>query len=319
MNVKTRLEQFCEHRKLLIGGFCREARISNSYFSNVKGEMGIAIKGKIKEAFPDLNIDWLITGVGDMLNPPTVQAATMAPYPAPNITTGDVTGNGNSFVAGNNNTVQPTPEVIVAEVAPSGEVVPIKQPVIVPDKIVRDPNTDVLEWVSDTGSTLVNKFNIARIWHNTDFIISMNNSAMAPALYQNELVFLKEFAEGSEIIDGEIYGIETRSRGILIRFLYNDDDAYITRPKNTREYSMIRIPKEQVIRLYEPVFHGATHLSSIPDTEGEMAKQISQQDKYISSLIDQVGASVGEIIKQGARTDRLIEQNAELIKKIIEK
>jgi hypothetical protein len=111
---------------------------------------------------------------------------------------------------------------------------------------------------------------------------------------------LKPFAEDSEIIDGEIYGIETKARGILIRFLYDDGDYYLTRPKNTREFGDIRILKTDVINKYHIVFHGSTHLSSLPDNEGEMAKQLGQQSEYISSLI-------GQLDKAGTRQDRLIE------------
>jgi hypothetical protein len=135
----------------------------------------------------------------------------------------------------------------------------------------------------------------------------MDNNAMAPALYQNELVFLKPFAEDSEIIDGEIYGIETKARGILIRFLYDDGDYYLTRPKNTREFGDIRILKADVIKKYHIVFHGSTHLSSLPDNEGEMAKQLGQQREYISSLIGEVGKAISEVSKSGERVDRLID------------
>lgn len=271
MSVKERLEQFCEYRGISIGAFCREAKISNSYFSNVKGPMGTSIRGKIKKAYEDLNITWLITGEGDMLN--TTQAAVMSPYPIEN----------------------------VEEVAQPSAVATIEQPPIVPDKVVRDPNITVLEWVDSRESDhSQSAFNIASIVKRTKCVVQMNNNAMASALYQNEYVFLKPFAEDSEIIDGEIYGIETRARGILIRFVYDDGDYYLTRPKNTREYGDIRIAKREVVERYHIVFHGSTHLSSIPDNEAEMTKQLETQSEYITSLICQLD-------KAGNRHDRLID------------
>lgn len=144
-----------------------------------------------------------------------------------------------------------------------------------------------------------NEFNIASILRRTKFVIQMNNSAMSPTLYQNEYVFLKPFASTSEIIDGEIYGIETASRGVLIRFLYNDGDCYLARPKNTREFGDLRIPKDGA-NLFHIVFHGSPHLSSLPDNEGEMVEQLSRQGDYITSLIEEVG-------KAGQRVDRLID------------
>lgn len=299
MSVKSRLEQYCEHRKLSIGGFCREARISNSYFSNVKGEMGIAIKGKIKEAYPDLNIDWLQTGEGEMLKVP----ATVTMF---NPTSEDAQAAGENIDL----SIVPTElvdkirEEVIAEMETSGEVVPIEQPPLVPDKIVRDPNIEVLDWVNDPDNDRSrNAFNFASILRRTKFIIEMDNNAMAPSIYQRDHIFLKPFAEKSEIIDGEIYGIETESHGLLIRFLYDDGDYYLARPKNTREFGDIRIPKIEdgkPTKKYHIVYRGSTHLSSLPDNEGDMAKQLGQQSEYISSLI-------GQLDKAGTRQDRLIE------------
>lgn len=306
MNVKTRLEQFCEHRKLSIGGFCREAKISNSYFSNVKGEMGIAIKGKIKEAFPDLNIDWLITGEGEMLKVP----ATVTMF-NPSAEEARAAGESIDLSIVPTELVDKIREEVIAEMETSGEVVPIEQPPLVPDKIVRDPNIEVLDWVNDPDNDRSrNAFNFASILRRTKFIIEMDNNAMAPSIYQRDHIFLKPFAEKSEIIDGEIYGIETESHGLLIRFLYDDGDYYLARPKNTREFGDIRIPKIEdgkPAKKYHIVYRGSTHLSSLPDNEGEMTKQLGQQREYISSLIGEVGKAISEVSKSGERVDRLID------------
>lgn len=278
MSVKERLEQFCEYRGISIGAFCREAKISNSYFSNVKGPMGTSIRGKIKKAYEDLNITWLITGEGDMLN--TTQAAVITPYPVEDA------------------------EVIVAE----GDGIIVKQPPVVPDKVVRDPNVSVLDWVEEHGDEHTQSaFNFIKILQSTKCIIQMNNNAMASALYQGEFVFLKPFAEDSEIIDGEIYGIETKERGILIRFLYDDGDYYLARPKNTREFGDIRIPKSKVVELYHIKFRGSMHLSSIPDNEADMVKQLGKQSEYISSLIGQLDKAGDRVDKMAERVDRMLD------------
>lgn len=207
-----------------------------------------------------------------------VKPATMSPLPAS--TTNDISA---SYTA--------TQSIPAVEITP---------PPLVPDKIVRDPSIEVLDWVNSREiDHSQNAFNIASILRRTKFVIQMSNSAMSPTLYQNEYVFLKPFAQTSEIIDGEIYGIETAARGVLIRFLYNDGDCYLARPKNTREFGDLRIPKADA-NLFHIVFHGSTHLSSLPDNEGEMVEQLSRQGDYITSLIDEVG-------KAGQRVDRLID------------
>ena len=213
-------------------------------------------------------------------HPRVVKPAVMTPIPQAQIVANDVPG-----------------EYTASQPIPAVEITP---PPLVPDKIVRDPNIEVLDWVNSREiDHSQNAFNIASILRRTKFVIQMSNSAMSPTLYQNEYVFLKPFASTSEIIDGEIYGIETASRGVLIRFLYDDGDCYLARPKNTREFGDLRIPKTDA-NLFHIVFHGSTHLSSLPDNEGEMIEQLSRQGDYITSLIDEVG-------KAGQRVDRLID------------
>ena len=176
----------------------------------------------------------------------------------------------------------------------------IEQPPLVPDNIVRKPEVDILEWADNADNEHTqNAFNIANILKRTRFIIKMNNSAMLPTLSQTDFLFLKPFADGSEIIDGEIYGIETRAWGILIRHLYNDGDYILARPKNTLEYGDIRIPKKEVRNKYHIVFRGSTHLSSTPNNEAEHLKQLQRQGEHITSLID-------EVVNSGKRQDRLI-------------
>lgn len=176
----------------------------------------------------------------------------------------------------------------------------IEQPPLVPDNIVRKPEVDILEWADNADNEHTqNAFNIANILKRTRFIIKMNNSAMLPTLSQTDFLFLKPFADGSEIIDGEIYGIETRAWGILIRHLYNDGDHILARPKNTLEYGDIRIPKKDVRNKYHIVFRGSTSLSSTPNNEAEHIKQLQRQGEHITSLID-------EVVSSGKRQDRLI-------------
>lgn len=296
MSIKERAELFCEHRKIRLAAFCRAADISNGYFTNKREEIGYAICKKITKTFPELNLDWLQTGEGEMLKVP----ATVTMF-NPSAEEAQAAGENIDLSIVPTELVDKIREEVIAEMETSGEIVPIEQPPLVPDKIVRDPNVTVLDWVDDPDNDhSQNAFNFAKILRRTKCLIQMDNNAMAHALHQGDILFLKPFAEDSEIIDGEIYGIETKARGILIRFLYDDGDYYLTRPKNTREFGDIRILKTDVIKKYHIVFHGSTHLSSLPDNEGEMAKQLGQQSEYISSLI-------GQLDKAGTRQDRLIE------------
>lgn len=268
------IKKFCFDNKLSQAAFGEDIGEAQSVVSHmVRGVRKIHLRHieKLRTKYGDIVDNYRTDGVA-------VKPAEMSP--APTSTANDVRAQ--------YTTIQSIPAV---EITP---------PPLVPEKIVRDPSIEVLDWVNSREiDHSQNAFNIASILRRTKFVIQMNNSAMSPTLYQNEYVFLKPFASTSEIIDGEIYGIETASRGVLIRFLYNDGDYYLARPKNTREFGDLRIPKNGA-NLFHIVFHGSPHLSSLPDNEGEMIEQLARQGDYISSLIDEVG-------KAGQRVDRLID------------
>lgn len=268
------IKRFCEDHNLRQADFGNIIGVEQSVVSNMtKGIRHIRLEHieRLREAYGNVVDNYRTDGV-------PVKPSTMSPLPAS--TTNDISA---SYTA--------TQSIPAVEITP---------PPLVPDKIVRDPSIEVLDWVNSREiDHSQNAFNIASILRRTKFVIQMSNSAMSPTLYQNEYVFLKPFAQTSEIIDGEIYGIETAARGVLIRFLYNDGDCYLARPKNTREFGDLRIPKADA-NLFHIVFHGSTHLSSLPDNEGEMVEQLSRQGDYITSLIDEVG-------KAGQRVDRLID------------
>lgn len=270
--------------------FCFDQNLSQAAFGDIIGEaqsvVSHMIKGvrkmridhieKLKNTYGSIVDQYLTDGV-------PVKPATMSPLPS-------------STIVGQVSDVQRGYDVEEAMI--------VEQPPIIPDAIARKAEIDILKWAeSNEADHSKNTFDILDILKKTAFIIKMTNNAMAPALYQNELVFLKPLPSNTLITDGDPYGIDTNNRGILIRHLYDRGDHYLARPKNRREYGDIQIPKHSVIRVYLPLFHGSDHLAAIPNTDIDLAqrdKQISQQGSQITSLINQLD-------KSGERMDRLID------------
>lgn len=67
MTLKERVEKYCQYAKIRISAFERLAGLSNGYFNQVKKEPSPSKLSQIEEAFPDLNIDWILTEKGSML------------------------------------------------------------------------------------------------------------------------------------------------------------------------------------------------------------------------------------------------------------
>lgn len=68
--VKERLLSFIDYSKLNKAKFAEKAGLSASFVNNIYRSIHPDSVAKIRIAFPELNIDWLLHGKGEMLNKP---------------------------------------------------------------------------------------------------------------------------------------------------------------------------------------------------------------------------------------------------------
>lgn len=80
-SIKGRLLVYCSHTGIPVSRFEKEAGLSNGYFNQVKKQPSLDKLDSIHRAFPDLNIDWLVYGAGNMLNNNSTPVAKPAAEP----------------------------------------------------------------------------------------------------------------------------------------------------------------------------------------------------------------------------------------------
>lgn len=68
MTVKERLKIFIKSKGISDSAFCKAIGVSTSYISAMRQSIPPAKLHSVASAFPDLNIEWLLTGTGEMLN-----------------------------------------------------------------------------------------------------------------------------------------------------------------------------------------------------------------------------------------------------------
>ena len=66
--VKDRLIQFIESQKITKTEFCKTINVSTGYISGMRESIQPDKLKSIAINYPSLNIGWLMTGIGDMLN-----------------------------------------------------------------------------------------------------------------------------------------------------------------------------------------------------------------------------------------------------------
>lgn len=67
MDLKGRLLLFIEHKGITVQEFEKQAGLSNASVSKMGNNTRMGTLDKISNSFPELNINWLRMGVGDML------------------------------------------------------------------------------------------------------------------------------------------------------------------------------------------------------------------------------------------------------------
>lgn len=84
--IIERLSQFIEFKHDNFNRLSQNIGVSNSYFSKMvrnNGSIGSELLSKIVIYYDDLDINWLITGEGDMLKSSSKISPSGAPVPAP--------------------------------------------------------------------------------------------------------------------------------------------------------------------------------------------------------------------------------------------
>lgn len=98
MEIKDRISEFIQYKNITIAEFERNVSLANGYIKKFKGSIGSDKLSNIISYYPDININWLITGEGPMLKSEASAKKTSYPinknvikyYPAVNGSMGGV-------------------------------------------------------------------------------------------------------------------------------------------------------------------------------------------------------------------------------------
>ncbi len=74
--VKERLEFFLKSKKISKTDFGKAVGVSNSFVSSMRKSLGPDKIQSIAQTYPDLNVEWLLTGEGEMLKSQSTKAPT---------------------------------------------------------------------------------------------------------------------------------------------------------------------------------------------------------------------------------------------------
>lgn len=198
----------------------------------VKGQQSITKKTvqKIISAYPQVSEEWLLTGEGTMLKGQQPQQ-----YNSPNAVIGN-----NNVVQSNNTYGSKIPNVITEKkTAPLVPISLAKRENVDLYKVMREPNLQA------EHITRVNSF------AELDFYYSVSDDSMRPDFKCGDILALRAIDEGSYIINGNIYVLDTISYGLILRVIKQRGDVYeCSTLQDTDRYEPFNVPITDVFRVY---------------------------------------------------------------------
>lgn len=246
---------------------------------------------KLKNILPELNDEWLTTGEGKMIKVP----ATMTVFNA----TPEERQDAESGVD-----LSIVPAEIVEEIEEK-----VKEEMAVPiitSEIASTPNTNIKKYIRDKGDEL-KRIYINDLTQGAKVAECVESTSMWPMLQPGDWVFVK-FIDKDSIIDGKTYYFDLNTLPTMIRKVKIENDKLRLIAKNPN-YGDIIIRLNEVNNIAKIVGMWRSYFG---DQYDEIEALRTKKEQQIDNLID-------EIRDAGKRTDVLMSQNLELMKKLLEK
>lgn len=233
--MQDRIKQFISYKGLSIKAFEERCDLSNGAVSKMGDNTRRSTIDKVSIVFPDLNTSWLLTGEGKMLRQPegcinqslsNVRNAIVA--------AGDNMGN---LTIGDTSTHKA--EQYGYSIAP-----------IVPREITRLPDLDVLDYIQGKDNVAQSPVIIKDVPVSMWYMVE--DDALSPKFLTGDMVALLSTQKGMvNFVPGRVYAVDTNSRGILLRILFEQGKDLRTHSLNSEAHPDFIIKHNDVIRIYK--------------------------------------------------------------------
>lgn len=337
MTLKDRVRLYCERKNIAITKFEREAKLSNGYFKDTTTRIGDDKIERIHRAFPDLNIDWLTTGHGAMMeneNPSTcitemvvvgsteeIAVDIEALQNELNITTSQlatIINDSEAYLLKCQGKL--LPRHIVALELNYGEeriskyvtlpnegmqVEVVESFPVLPEEVTTSPNTDIVKYVEENGSELetINPnqlLNDAKV----DVAERIKRTSMLPTFQPDDTVFIRFIKDKMKIVDGETYYLDCKNRPTMIRLVkFEGCDKLRLIAKNS-QYGDIVIDRTDIINIGVVV---ALFRMTFGDQYSELEALRREKDAEREKKDSQIDKMLEMMQAQGEQQSKLID------------
>ena len=280
MTLTERVKAYCDYKNIAKSVFERASELSNGYFKVNTIRISPLKIMSIHRAFPDLNIDWLQTGNGEML------------ISSKNVTRDSIE---DAEIIGEQSNIQcPDARPLTAEEC---ELCPARLP-YVKGELVQARNVNIRMLVKNEAHKLEHR-SLRDMIGNPDYVQKVITEAMMPTFQPGDLLFIQFLPENAKLISGAIYLIDTRVYGAMVRQVFVEQDYYILHSKNP-EYKELKLKKQDVYS-FSLVLHSLRSDFKISKTSPDGTEKFKTRVKQIEKLLLMHEQALAEIRIQNER------------------
>lgn len=203
--------------------FAEQIGISSTTFNDIEkgSKPNYSTLEKIMRTFPDISAEWLLTGKGDIFKQISEKK--------------EITSN---YIIGTATNIESN----MGNFAP-----------IVPSTLARNPQLDVLEFLTDENNiTEISSIQV----HNTPISLwyRIQDNSLYPNYQKGDMIALWSYPQGEENpIPGKLYVVDTYSNGMIARILLKQGEDFLARAINSEEYPDFIIKRSDIIRIFKQI------------------------------------------------------------------
>jgi hypothetical protein len=233
--VKERLIAFISYLSMSKNAFENACGLSTRYVSNISTSVSPDKLKRISLKFPELNVEWLLTGQGEMLREINSTSTIQ----------GDITVNGNHNSHIGHGAIHCEGCGRELDTRSNELVYPI-----VPTEVIKAPDVNIAEWLEENLDQC-KKIDLHKLIGKISHVQPMTSRAMEPRIPEGALLFMREVNSWDEaLLDGSVYGVDVNKPHMIVRKVYDEGEFIRCEPVNP-EFGAVRVPKSKVMNLYK--------------------------------------------------------------------
>lgn len=232
--MKQRIKEYLKYKGVKIIEFSAAIGVSNAYISSIKKSIQPDKISRIQECYPDLNIEWLVTGRGNMLNAPQ----------------------GNMSVINNGTNSGTMANSIVTTRSRSGindsdaEDMDVEELPVIPSNVYFDPNVTLVDYLNEHN---VRKSPRVKQFPTYHMLLPVCENTMTQECKPSDKLAVRILdKDNPKIFNGRMYILDLVGNQSILCYLTKTEGGYIASYENSR-YSDDFIAFEDVEQIYKVV------------------------------------------------------------------